>query len=99
MSSAALGQELREEHIYSQLNRLVLHGGLRPFVERHPEFSWTSRDPNGMLVTWAPSSASASGPEQPAPSFASADMDWFDVRAQEIFNAIDAPERLGSASA
>ena len=64
MSSAALGQELREEHIYSQLNRLVLHGGLRPFVERHPEFSWTSRDPKGMLITWAPSSASASGPQQ-----------------------------------
>ena len=69
ISRAALGQGPGEERIYSQFNKLLLPGGLRPFVERHPEFSWTSRDPKGMLITWAldaaPSSASASGPEQP----------------------------------
>ena len=54
ISSAALGQQPGEERIYSQPNKLLLLGGLRPFVERHPEFSWTSREPKGMLITWAP---------------------------------------------
>ena len=90
----ALGQEPGEERIYSQLNKLLLPGGLRPFVERHPEFSWTGRDPKGMLITWAPSSASASGPEQPAPGSARTA-----AGAAADADAEDAPERPGSASA
>ena len=72
ISSAALRQKPGEERVYFQLNKLLLPKGLRPFVERHPEFCWTSRDPKGMLITWAPNSASASGSEQPAPGSASA---------------------------
>ena len=68
ISRKALGQEAGEERVYSRLNKLPLPWGLRPFVERHPEFSWTSLEPKGMLITWAPSSASASGPEQPVAS-------------------------------
>ena len=45
----ALGQKPGEERVYSRLNKLLLPGGLRPFVERHPEFSWTSLEPKGML--------------------------------------------------
>ena len=54
ISSKASGQQPGEERIYSKFNKLLLPGGLRPFVERHPEFSWTSREPKGMLITWAP---------------------------------------------
>ena len=54
ISSKASGQQPGEEPIYSKFNKLLRPQGLRPFVERHPEFSWTSREPKGMLITWAP---------------------------------------------
>ena len=47
ISSKASGQQPGDERIYSKFNKLLLPGGLRPFVERHPEFSWTSREPKG----------------------------------------------------
>ena len=74
ISRAALRQQLGEEAVYSQLNKLLLPGGLRPFVESHPEFSWTTHGQKGMLITWALGAepAVASGQEQPAPSSASA---------------------------
>ena len=74
ISRAALGQQLGEEAVYSQLNKLLLPGGLRPFVESHPEFSWTTHGQKGMLITWALGAepAAASNLEQPAPSSASA---------------------------
>ena len=74
ISRAALGQQLGEEAVYSQLNKLLLPGGLRPFVESHPEFSWTTHGQKGMLITWALGAepAAASSLEQPAPSSASA---------------------------
>ena len=65
ISRAALGQQLGEEAVYSQLNKLLLPGGLRPFVESHPEFSWTTHGQKGMLITWALGA-------EPAPSSASA---------------------------
>ena len=73
ISRAALGQQLGEEAVYSQLNKLLLPGGLRPFVESHPEFSWTTHGQKGMLITWALGAepAAASSLEQPAPSSAS----------------------------
>ena len=64
ISRAALGQQLGEEAVYSQLNKLLLPGGLRPFVESHPEFSWTTHGQKGMLITWALGA-------EPAPSSAS----------------------------
>ena len=66
ISSKALGQEPGEDKFWNQLNKLLPPEGLRPFIERNPEFSYTSSDANGMLISWAPSSASASGTEQPA---------------------------------
>ena len=55
-----------EEPVYSQLNKLLERNQLRAFVDSHPEFSWSSNGPKGMLITWAldapplaPSSASA----------------------------------------
>ena len=73
ISSKASGQQPGEEPIYSKLNKLLRPQGLRPFVVRHPEFSWTSIGPKGMLITWAPSSASASGCEQPVASTGATD--------------------------
>ena len=69
ISRAALRQQPGEEAVYSQLNKLLLPGGLRPFVESHPEFSWTTHGQKGMLITWALGAepAAASGLEQPAP--------------------------------
>ena len=65
ISRAALGQQLGEEAVFSQLNKLLLPGGLRPFVESHSEFSWTTHGQKGMLITWAPGA-------EPAPISASA---------------------------
>ena len=69
-----LRQQPGEEAVYSQLNKLLLPGGLRPFVESHREFSWTTHGQKGMLITWALGAepAAASSLEQPAPSSASA---------------------------
>ena len=50
ISRAVLCQEPGEERIYSPFNKLLSPGGLRPLVERHPEFSWTSHNPKGMLI-------------------------------------------------
>ena len=84
ISHHALGLRPEDERMYSRLNKLLLPNQLRPFVDRHPEFSWQEKAPKGMLITWAtpastslpaPSSASASMPgNQPAgvPSSASA---------------------------
>ena len=72
ISSKDLGQKPGEERVYYQLNKLILPGRLRPFIDRHPEFSWTRRGP-GMLITWAPSSASASSPELPVASTGATD--------------------------
>ena len=73
ISRAALRQQPGEEAVYSQLNKLLLPGELRPFVESHPEFSWTTHGQKGMLITWALGAepAAASSLEQPAPSSAS----------------------------
>ena len=83
ISRAALGQEPDEDAVYSQLDRLLQPGGLRPFVERHPEFTWSASGRRGMVVAWAtgaapgsasvatghPASAQSGG--APAPSCAS----------------------------
>ena len=65
ISHRTLGLGPADERMYSRLNRLLLPGELRPFVERHPEFSWQANGPRGMLITWAtpaaPSEAAAPG--------------------------------------
>ena len=44
--------QIRHGHAaYSLLNKLLLPGGLRPFVEQHPEFSWQQHGPKGMQIT------------------------------------------------
>ena len=54
--SRAMGQEASDERVCFQLGKLLLPGGLRSFVQHHPEFSWISHGQKGtgMLVTWAP---------------------------------------------
>ena len=61
-----LGPE--DDRMYSRLNKLLLPTQLRPFVERHPEFSWQEKGPKGMMITWSTSAATS----QSAPSTASA---------------------------
>ena len=82
ISHSALGLGPQHERMYSRLNKLLLPKQLRPFVDRHPEFSYQEKDPKGMLITWAspastglpaPSSASCDQPAC-APSSASASM-------------------------
>ena len=70
ISHRALGLGPQDERMYSRLNKLLLPKQLRPFVDRHPEFSWQEKDPKGMLITWATSAATS----LPAPSSASASM-------------------------
>ena len=82
ISHRALGLGPQDERMHSRLNKLLLPKQLRPFVDRHPEFSYEEKDPKGMLITWAspastglpaPSSASCDQPAC-APSSASASM-------------------------
>ena len=65
ISHKALGPGPQDERMYSLLNKLLLPTQLRPFVDRHPEFSWQEKDPKGMLITWAPAASTS----PPAPSF------------------------------
>ena len=82
ISHSALGLGPHDERMYSRLNKLLLPNELRPFVERHPEFSWQKKGPKGMVITWStPAPASPPGPgpasaNQPAaaPSPASASV-------------------------
>ena len=69
ISHRTLGLGPADERMYSRLNRLLLPGELRPFVERHPEFSWQANGPRGMLITWATPAAPR---EAAAPGSASA---------------------------
>ena len=55
-----------EDIFVSQLNRLLKPGELRPFIDRHPEFSWSATGPKGMMVTWASDCALALVPLPPA---------------------------------
>ena len=52
----------------SRLNKLLQPSQLREFVDRHPEFQWQQKEPNGMIVTWADAAATAAS----APGSASA---------------------------
>ena len=51
-----MGLAPRDERVHQKLNKLLLPGGLKAFVERHSdEFTWYSKaDNKGMLITWAP---------------------------------------------
>ena len=53
ISRRALAQKRDEEPVYAQLNKLLSPGELRSFVDSHPHFSWVSREPKGMLITWS----------------------------------------------
>ena len=101
ISRAALGQQLGEEAVYSQLNKLLLPGGLRPFVESHPEFSWTTHGQKGMLITWALGAepAAASSLEQPAPSSASAAASAPAAPAADAFSGEQPAPSSASAAA
>ena len=68
ISHSALGLGPQDERMYSRLNKLLLPTQLRPFVERHPEFSWHEKGPKGMMITWSTSAPTS----LPAPSTASA---------------------------
>ena len=48
-----LGLQRDDERMYSRLNKLLLPGQLKLFVDRHPEFAWQKGyDGKGMIVTW-----------------------------------------------
>ena len=69
--------------VHQALDGLLHKGGLRPFIDQHPEFHWEPLGEKGMRITWgvapgsasadnAPGSASAAGSAQALPSSASA---------------------------
>ena len=64
-----------EAKAFEQLNRLLKPRELRAFIDRHPEFSWSTCSApgtKGMLITWSRTYASGSGDLPPA---ATADFD------------------------
>ncbi len=70
--------EPHDERVYAQFNKLLPPGGMKAFIESHPEFAWRPKDQRqpdkGMVITWAaavqantaPGAASASGSSVPA---------------------------------
>ena len=56
-----MGRGPQDEHVYNEFNRLLVRGGLKAFIESHGEFTWNSKGHKGMVITWAPGVASASG--------------------------------------
>ena len=67
ISHRALDLDPQDERMYSRLNKLLLPGQLRPFVEMSDEFSWYEKGPKGMMITWS----TAALANLPAPSSAS----------------------------
>ena len=49
-----MGRRSYQEHMYEKLNQLLEKGGgLRNFVDNHPEFTWQRHGKNGMVIKWA----------------------------------------------
>ena len=54
ISHRRMGRRPDEERVYTELNRLLPPGGLKAFVESHPEFSYkTHGGGTRMVITWA----------------------------------------------
>ena len=68
ISRRRLGQFGGEEPVYSQLNKLLLRGELRSFIENHGEFSWRSHGSKGMIITWAHDDATHQVPRLSEPA-------------------------------
>ena len=49
----AMGRAPQHERMYEKLNRLLMPGQLKPFVEQHDEFAWEPCGKNGMIIKWA----------------------------------------------
>ena len=52
ISHKAVGLGPADERMYSRLNKLLLPEGLRPWVEKHPEFAWARSGAKAMVITW-----------------------------------------------
>ena len=68
ISHRTLGLGPDDERMYSRLNKLLLPTQLRPFVGRHPEFSWQVNGRRGMIITWASPAAAGRAPFPTLPS-------------------------------
>ena len=53
ISSKLMGLTPGEERVYSTFNKLLMPGGMKAFIESHPEFSWRHKGVKGMIITWA----------------------------------------------
>ena len=53
ISSKLMGLHPDEERVYSTFNKLLVPGGMKAFIESHPEFSWRPKENKGMRITWA----------------------------------------------
>ena len=71
ISHKATGLGPADERMYSRLNKLLSPEGLRPWVEKHPEFAWARSGAKAMVITWGvgvtPSAASASAAPEASP--------------------------------
>jgi len=63
ISHKTAGLKRGDERLYERLNKLLAPGQLRSFVDKHPEFAWSPKNPGqkrpGMIITWATASGSA----------------------------------------
>jgi len=78
--------------VQQRLNRLLRPNELRPFIEAHPEFTWTQHGEKGMLVTWAEAQPSD---EVPNPS----DLDEDDLDEDDPYVREFRAHMWGPASA
>ena len=63
ISHKKMGLHPDEERVYSTFNKLLMHGGMKAFIESHPEFSWRPKGQTGMIITWAHGQVAQEAPQ------------------------------------
>ena len=70
------GRGQHDERVYAEFNKLLPPGGMKAFIQSHPEFDWRPKDPlhpdKGMVITWAAPGSASAPPMATAPGSASA---------------------------
>ena len=67
ISHQRMGYGPEDERVYEKFNKLLHPGGMKAFVESHPDFTWNGAK-KGMVITWA------HGAQHDVPSMHAADV-------------------------
>ncbi|CAK0905847.1 unnamed protein product [Prorocentrum cordatum] len=53
ISRNKMGFKPEDERVYHKFNRLLVPGGLKTFIESHPDFTWRPKGKTGTVIAWA----------------------------------------------